>query len=393
MKLCLFTSVYAMSDIDKHAAFLVESNKHLMSRGHEIHVLAPSYEGLKSHTVRGVKVHRFRYFFKRWEHLTHTEGAPNRVGNPFYLFVAVFYVLAGLIAAIRLCRKEKFDLVHVHWPFPHGVWGVAVKWLTGTPIAFVFHGAELLLAKRFFFVEPCLKFFIRRASALMCNSNFTAGQLRKITDKPIDIIPYGCSVNARDDIEKPKNIKKKLLFVGRIIERKGLPFLLQAIPLVNEKVEVHLDIVGLGKAKEECERLAQALNIEDQVTFHGFVEDDELEQMYADADVFVLPSVVDNKGDTEGLGVVLVEALSFKTPVVASDVGGISDVIINEKTGLLVEERSAESLASAIVKILTDETLAATVVDQGLKHAQHYFSWQRIVEKVDSVSQRVIASS
>jgi glycosyltransferase involved in cell wall biosynthesis len=389
VKICLFTSVYAMSEIDKHAAFLVESNKHLTAAGHEIHVLAPSYEGLSSHEVRGIKVHRFRYFLKPWENLTHTEGAPNRVSNPFYLFVAVFYVLAGLIAAVRLCRKERFDLIHVHWPFPHGVWGLAVKWLTGTPIAFVFHGAELLLAKRFFFVNPCLKLFIHYSSALMCNSNFTAGQLRQLTDKTIDIIPYGCSVTARDDIVKADTEEKRLLFVGRIIERKGLPYLIKAVAKICESTPIHLDIVGQGEAKASCECLAETLGVSDKITFHGFVDDADLEELYANAHVFVLPSIVDSKGDTEGLGVVLVEALSFKTPVVACNVGGISDVIIDGKTGLLVAEKSPDAIASAVVKILSDKDLATSLVDEGLQHARQYFSWRRIAGRVTEVSQRI----
>ncbi len=103
MKICLFSSVYALSEDDKHAAFLVESNRHLLEQGHEVHVLAPSFEGLKSHVIKGVKVHRFRYFFAKWEHLTHGEGAPNRVQNIFYLMIAAFYILFGTIAAIRPC--------------------------------------------------------------------------------------------------------------------------------------------------------------------------------------------------------------------------------------------------------------------------------------------------
>jgi glycosyltransferase involved in cell wall biosynthesis len=389
MKICLFTSVYAMSEIDKHAAFLVESNKHLMARGHEIHVLAPSYEGLASHVVKGVYVHRFRYFFKKWEHLTHTEGAPNRVSNPFYLCVAVFYVLAGLIAAVRLCRKERFDLIHVHWPFPHGLWGLAVRLLFKIPIVFVFHGAELLLAKRFFFVKPCLQLFIRYASALVCNSNFTARKLAEITHKPVHVIPFGCSVNPRDVVKEPKK-EKRILFVGRIIERKGLPFLLRAIPKISASLPVHLDVVGLGKAMADCEAIVASRGIRDKVTFHGFVDDQQLENMYANADVFVLPSIVDSKGDTEGLGVVLVEALSFKTPVVASDVGGISDVIIHEKTGLLIEEKSEAAIASAVIRILSDDELARRLADDGLKHAQDYFNWERIVDKVIDVSVQAV---
>src|SRR5947207_2657860 len=112
MKICLMTSVYALSENDRNGSFLVESAKHLRAQGVELHVFAPSYEGLKSHVVQGVPVHRFRYFFRKWENLTHMQGAPNRIRNPLYLIVAAFYILSGLVNAVSFCRRTKFDLIH-----------------------------------------------------------------------------------------------------------------------------------------------------------------------------------------------------------------------------------------------------------------------------------------
>jgi len=90
MKVCLMTSVYALSESDRNGSFLVESTRYLKERGHEVKVFAPSYEGLGDHQIEGVDVHRFRYFFKKFENLTHGQGAPNRIRNPIYLFVAFF---------------------------------------------------------------------------------------------------------------------------------------------------------------------------------------------------------------------------------------------------------------------------------------------------------------
>ena len=113
------SSCYALDETDRHASFLVESNRYLQQRGVEVSVFAPSYHGLRSHTVNGVEVRRFRYCLSRWENLTHMEGAPSRVKNPFYLVVAALYILSGLIQSVWYCRRKKFDIIHVHWPFPH----------------------------------------------------------------------------------------------------------------------------------------------------------------------------------------------------------------------------------------------------------------------------------
>ena len=384
MKICLMTSVYALSDEDRHAAFLVESTRYLTQRGHEIQVLAPSYEGLPSHSIDGVPVHRFRYFPARWEHLTHGQGAPNRIRNPVYMLVAAFYILAGLVAAIRLCRREHFDVIHVHWPFPHAIWGYAASRLSGAPMVLTFHGAELLLARKFFFVTPVLRAAIARAKGVICNSRFTAGEVRRISGYEAEIIPFGVTVAAKPAAKRRDKTVKDILFVGRLIRRKGVDVLLQAMMIVTGRLPCQLHVVGDGDMRQPWMALAKEAGCEN-VIFHGLVSNERLQALYADADAFVLPAIVDDRGDTEGLGVVLVEALSFATPVVASNVGGIPDVIIDGETGLLVPEKDAQALADAIVRILTNEALARRLARAGLRHAQTYFDWARITDRFEDV--------
>ena len=131
--------------------------------------------------------------------------------------------------------------------------------------------------------------------------------------------------------------------------------------------------------------LAEELGLAADIIFYDVVPNEQLEQLYAMADLFVLPAIVDDRGDTEGLGVVLVEALSFKTPVVASNVGGIPDVIINNQTGLLVPEKDPQALAEAAMTILRDAKLAAQLAENGLEHATSYFNWERITDQLSAV--------
>ncbi len=392
MKICLVTSVYALSDEDRHASFLVESTRHLVARGYEVKVFAPSYKGCRSHTVEGVEVRRFRYFPARWEDLTHGQGAPNRIRNPLYLFVAIFYVVFGLIGLIRFARSERFDLLHVHWPFPHGLWGLVLG-LLGTPMVLTFHGAELLLARRFSFVSPVLKLVCRQASGIICNSSFTAKQVALLTDKPVTVVPFGAAVTARPVHRDPMKPVKDILYVGRLIERKGVTYLLDAMPEVLTRLPARLHIVGEGPLRHSLEGQARGLGIESAVLFHGFVPNEELEDLYAAADLFVLPAIVDDRGDTEGLGVVLVEAMSFATPVVASDVGGISDVVQDGVSGNLTQERSANILAQAMVSVLSDPALAARLGAGGLARARDYFDWNRVTDLLESVYRSALRPS
>jgi glycosyltransferase involved in cell wall biosynthesis len=381
MKICVMTSTYALSEQDCNVPFLVQSVRRLKARGHEVYVFAPSYEGCPNQVVHGVPVRRFRYFFRRWENLTHKQGAPNRIRNPIYLGVAFFYILFGLFQAIRYCRRHRFDIIHVQWPFPHGIWGSAASRLSGAPMVLTFHGAELLLCRKYFFVKYFLKHAIKNAGVVHCNSSFTAGEIGRLSNKPVEIVPYGCTVHARPvtkDLDKPV---KDILFVGRLISRKGVDYLIRAVPRLAEKMPVRVHIVGHGDKGNLWKALCRELGVEDKVIFHGAVSAEELEQQYANADVFVLPAIVDERGDTEGLGVVLVEALCFQTPVVASAVGGIPDVIIDGQTGMLVPERDPVALAEAVIKLVQDRTLARHLTQGGLAHANEYFDWDRIIDQ------------
>lgn len=393
MKICLVTSVYALSDTDRHAAFLVESTRHLIARGHDVVVFAPAYEGCPSHTVDGVPVHRFRYFPRRWENLTHGEGAPTRVRRPFYLFVAVFYVACGLISLLRLCHRERFGLLHVHWPFPHGIWACAVSRLYGIPVVLTFHGAELLLSRRFPFVPFFLRRALRCARGVICNSTFTARQAAQYTNKRIEVVPFGITVAPRKIPRQPDKPAKDILFVGRLIERKGVCHLIRAIPEVLQSLPAHLHIVGLGPQQSELAALVDALGIHDSVTFHGVISNERLEGLYGLADVFVLPAITDSRGDTEGQGVVLVEAMSFGVPVIASDVGGIPDVVLPERTGLLVPEGSPDAIAAAIQRVMFQPGLATKMSSKGAVWARTQFSWDRTTDLIETVYARALPVS
>jgi glycosyltransferase involved in cell wall biosynthesis len=385
MKICMMTSVYALSEKDRNGSFLVECNRYMAEQGHQIQVFAPSYNGLKSHEVQGIPVYRFRYFIKHFENLTHFQGAPNRIRNPFYLFVAFFYILSGIFNALALCRREKYDVIHVHWPFPHGLWGYFAARIHNTPVILTFHGAELLLSKKFPFVKYFLRHAIKHARMIICNSRYTASELQKICpvhESKIHVIPFGATVNIRPtEKEKDKKVKD-ILYVGRLIERKGVKFLIEAFKEIAEKTPSHLHIVGDGDRAEVLKNLVQSLDLRDKVTFHGVVSNEQLENLYQKADVFVLPSIVDDRGDTEGLGIVLVEALGFHTPVVACDVGGISDVIENGKTGWLVPEKNPEAIASAVLRVFADPLSASNLVEEGAVRAQSYFDWNRIIAQI-----------
>jgi glycosyltransferase involved in cell wall biosynthesis len=140
-----------------------------------------------------------------------------------------------------------------------------------------------------------------------------------------------------------------------------------------------LRVVGKGILEEEIKAQCTALGLDGAVEFLGFVSKEELANEYASCDIFVLPAIVDSKGDTEGLGIVMIEALAHEKPVIASAVGGIVDVIDSGKTGLLVPEKDPVALCAGILTLLNNPEQAVEMGQKGLQDVQDRFSWFRIV--------------
>jgi glycosyltransferase involved in cell wall biosynthesis len=141
-------------------------------------------------------------------------------------------------------------------------------------------------------------------------------------------------------------------------------------------------IIGDGPECSQLKDTAKKLGVEGRTTFAGTISDEELKHYYQSCSFLVLPAVYDSKGDTEGLGVVLLEAMSYGKPVIASNVGGITDIVIDQKNGFLVPPANSEMLAQALVKMTSDKELRKALGSRARKTVDEKFNWDRIVKKL-----------
>lgn len=385
INVAVVTSTYARSDKDCQVPWMRELISRVKDDVGSIRVFAPSFKGLKSHSVDGVQVHRFRYAPSSIEALTHDEGAPSKARSLKNKLIVMPYILFGAIAVLWWCIRHRVDVLQVHWPFPHGLWAIVPKYILGVRIVAMSHGAELAIARRSPIVRVALGWLLRRADVSCANSSHTVEEVKNVSGRTDTIVtPYGATVKSKkcnfgDDRVEPEI--PILLFCGRLIQRKGIDVLLDAMPLVLAKNKVKLVITGEGDRKAEWMNQTKEMGLEEDVRFAGFVSNEELADLYSSCTAYVHPAIFDDNGDTEGLGVVLIEALSYKKPVIASSVGGIVDVIKHEVTGLLVEEKSPEQLANAIHRVLNDKDLAHELGEQGYQHVRTFFDWDRIASQ------------
>jgi len=383
-------SVYPRYHEDTEVPWLRASLRELRRGGCGITVVAPSHKGLLSHTIDDIRVHRFRYAPASLEILTHDEGAPSKIAkNPFLQLLAIPYIVSGSIKTLHLCSKllqsekkragkpKKKLILHVHWPFPHAFMAFFAAFFYKTPIALNFHGAELLLAEKKKWIRPILRIFIKNADAVIANSSFTAEKIKNIYNRDVKILPYGTTLGTKPaNAANPDNSKFRVLFVGRHIERKGIAYLIKAAATLDpDKFQIR--IAGHGDLTGVLKELTAAIAPK-QVVFLCKLPKEDLEKEYETAGCFVLPAIIDSKGDTEGLGVVLIEAAEYEVPIIASEVGGIVDVIKNNQTGLLVKEKSPQSLADAIQTLYNDENLRKALAKNCKEHIRDYFSWDNI---------------
>ena len=379
-RLLIVTTNFPRWEGDPHSPWLVHLLGLLRDRGFEIEILAPAYAGSHSHVIYGMRVHRFRYAPARWETLTHDEGAPNKIRrNPLYLLLLPLYLGAGMLAAWRLGRTGGFDLIHVHWPMPQGLLGLAARRAGGGRLVTTFYGADLVMSQRFRWVRPFVRYFARQCADVAAISTFTAREVVRATGVEPQIIPYGI---AFPPDEGPWPAQKGLILtVGRLVARKGHIFLIEAMSRLRNHPEAHLVIVGEGHERPQLEEAIRRLCLADKVELTGRISDEALNRLYKECHIFVLPAIVDSGGDTEMLGMVSLEAMRYSKPVIATRVGGIMDIVQDGETGMLVAQRDPDALAGAICQLLEDDALAQRLGQGGCYGARRRFGWRAVLDQ------------
>lgn len=378
---------------DMITPWLIELLRAQRARGIDASVLSPAYRGGGATEYRGIPVIRFRYAPRRLETLTHDETAPDRLRRrPWMAALLPGFVIGGLLAAWRVARSRP-DVAHVHWPAPNAIFGAAIRLLSGGRCAVVssFYSAELRwIGGQLRPLVPFLRWTMRSADVITANSSATAEVVRSFGGEGVRVVPSPAGLvndanadgNGRRSPEAPPGEGgadaahrcPQVLFVGRLVERKGVEVLVRAVASLARRRPVRLLVVGEGEWRT---RIADAVEEEragEFVRLAGRISDEELDRAYRESDVFVLPAVFDSKGDTEGLGVVLIEALLRGLPVIGSRIGGIPDIVVDGEGGWLVPPAKPEALAEALERVLGDPEEAERRASRGRRHVEARFS-------------------
>ncbi len=370
---------------------VLEKCRHLVKNGISVCVIAPHHYGESLfEEIEHIKVRRFRYFMpERYQKLAYGSGIPTNLKSSLIAKIQLpFFLLSFLYATIR--DAKKYDLIHCHWSLA-GIIGVISGKLLSKKIVFMMHGAEVFVLGK----NPLLKFVLRNVDFLISNSTFTEEKTLEVYPvKNHCVISPGVDVNRFYPQSKIPDLREKLnispedffiLTIGKFIQRKGIEYLIEAINIiVHEKniKDIQLRIGGRGPLKSKYQDMIKKYELNNHIDFIGYIPDTDLPSYYTEADLFVLPSIVDDDGDTEGLGVVFLEANACGTPVIGSKVGGIVDVIEDGYNGFLVAQKNPYEIAEKIKELSEDIDLCKWMGNNGRKKVVEQFNWEKVSEKI-----------
>lgn len=312
---------------------------------------------------------------------------PGRL-NDFIKVLAIFVCIKA--------NKIKFDIIHAHYAHPPGFVAVLLGKIVKKPVIITCRGSDIHEYTEKNYPDKLRRsrvlYTIKNAVHLICVSNFLKRKVISlgIDDAKVTVSPNGVKSSlfypidssvARKQLNLPMD-KKLLVNVASLTAIKGTKYLIGAFAeLIKRRDDILLFIIGEGPLRVELENQVRFLNLDGHVRFLGFIPNEELVFWFNAADLFVLPSL------GEGFGNVLIEAMSCGTPIVASNVGGIPEIINTNKLGILVSPANIEKLSNGILQALNRNWDKNILIEMA-----KYYSWHNVAKLTSDVYEKILFS-
>lgn len=348
-------------------------SKELVGLGHEIDVICanePKTEEIVN--INGINVKRLPYLFK--------------VANTNVTWKLPF-----------ILTREDFDIMHTHIPTPWSAdWSAMIAKSKNKPLVLSYYndiiGEGLANNIARLYNSTFLKLLLKSADKIIIIQEDyvkTSPYLKDYKDK-IEVIPCGVDVNKFKCMEMGET-ENKLFFLSILDEfhrYKGLDYLLKALKIVKKEIpDIKLIIGGKGKLLNYYKNMAESLGLNDNVEFHGFIPDEKIVEYYNKCNIFILPSI---SSAQEGFGIVALEAMACKTPVISTEIVGVAADLKNRNAGIITSPKNSEKLADAIIEVLTDESLQKRMGDNARKLVEEKYTWSKVAEMTEEIYKELI---
>lgn len=362
----------------------------------QVHVLAPHVAGAKRFEyMSGIAVYRFVYAPEKFEKFGEAVSIISILKrSKIYALMIPIFIIFGVSKLIELQFKNRYNVIHVNWLIPFGPVVGLFRYFTKFRYIVTSHGSDVF---PFSGKAGLLSFMVNwshrvftfpKTDQIVAVSTSLKDAIVKMSsivyEKKISVISMGIKYEkfangARFDrvLQKPL----RLVFVGRLEEVKGVSYLIAAIKILHAKnIDCKLQIFGDGSLRSCLEDQADKLGLSEHVVFNGFIGHNVLASKLTEFDIFIGPSVVTPFGEAEGFGLVFLEAMAAGLIVIGTNVGGTSDIILNGKTGVLVQEKDPEAIANAVFELYSSKEMQQRLIEGG-KHLAINYDWSFIANK------------
>jgi glycosyltransferase involved in cell wall biosynthesis len=397
----MVTTSYPRFPGDSVGTFMEPIAKGVAARGHEVHIVAPWHPRItRGKSEDGVFFHFFRYApVPALNVFGYAAGlqADVRLKNAAWM-AAPLAMAAGWFKAMRVAQKKRAHVMHGHWVVPGGVIAAAAQ--PQLPLVVSLHGSDVFVAER---TPPAgvaaRRVFARAGAVTACSEDLARRAVALGADASrLEVVPYGVDTTRfAPDADARARARAELgiapdrtlvVAAGRLVRKKGFEYLIDAMARVPD---AHVVIAGAGDLGEELQARAVSAGLARRAHFLGDVSQDAVARWFAAGDIVAIPSVRDDSGNVDGLPNTALEALASGTAVVATAAGGIATVVKHEETGLLVTERDAEALGTAIARLAGDAMLRTRLGTAGRALLSTRFGWDATAARFEAAYDRALA--
>lgn len=347
----------------------------------DVIVLAPHSKGSKTYEeFDGLKIHRFKYWFEKEKNLVDGGILPNLRSSPLYFFQIPPFIISELFSAIKIVKKENVDIIHAHWIIPQGFTAMIIKLLFGVNYIVTSLGGDMFPFK--INNSPLLwlyKKIITQASFATAVNHSFIRELDTVSNKKSYYIPNGVDITKFKMIVSDKK-KRNILFVGRLVEKKGVRYLIEALTKLDSSLYNKLLIVGDGPLRHDLEKRVKELDLENKTSFLGNIPYDQLLKLYYKNMFIVVPSIATKGGDVEGFPTVYLDAMASGCPIITTRIEGIETMIKNNQNGIVVEQKDPPALRKAMRRLISNDKLRNALAKSALDEVREKYSFD-IVSK------------
>lgn len=393
MKILFLASTFPRFLGDGSGRFIQSLAEAVQKLGHDVYVLAP-YHPLVEPFESAVKIHHFRYIWRAdWHIMGYAQAmqSDQKLKKNAYL-LAPLYFLSASQKVRQLQRKHSFDIIHVHWVIPNGPVALPISNRYKLPLIVSLHGSDMFFALRNAILGLLTqKVFLHASAVTACSPDLerAAIQLGASATKT-HLLPWGADPSvfkhqqstavSRQGWLIPVGVPV-LLSLGRLVRKKGLEYLIKALPdVLAAYPQTLLLIAGSGPELTALQNLGNELGVWQSIRFLGDVPWQDVPDLLAISDLFVVPSIHDERGNLDGLPTTILEAMAAACPIVATAVAGIPLAIQHEVNGLLVPETDPVALAEAITRLLGEPDLARKLGLAGQDKVVNELNWINVAK-------------